>query len=64
MPLGELLDQVRKLTRDDVALRLGKTKGYQNLKDRSLVPAPEMTHPDRWRPDQLLGPGGEADGAG
>ena len=32
----------------------GKTKGYQNLKDRSLVPAPVMTHPDRWRLDQLL----------
>ena len=32
----------------------GKTKGYQNLKDRALVPAPVMTHPDRWRLDQLL----------
>ena len=32
----------------------GKTKGYQNLKDRSLVPAPVMTHPNRWRLDQLL----------
>lgn len=32
----------------------GKTKGYQNLKDRSLVPAPVMRHPDRWRLDQLL----------
>jgi hypothetical protein len=32
----------------------GKTKGYQNLKDRSLVPAPVMTHPGRWRLDQLL----------
>jgi hypothetical protein len=32
----------------------GKTKGYQNLKDRSLVPAPVMTHPDPWRLDQLL----------
>lgn len=32
----------------------GKTKGYQNLKDHSLVPAPVMTHPDRWRLDQLL----------
>ena len=32
----------------------GKTKGYQNLKDRSLVPAPVMTHPDRWRLDQLM----------
>jgi hypothetical protein len=33
---------------------LRKTKGYQNLKDRSLVPPPVMTHPDRWRLDQLL----------
>jgi hypothetical protein len=32
----------------------GKTKGYQNLKDRQLVPAPVMTHPNRWRLDQLL----------
>ena len=32
----------------------GKTKGYQNLKDRELVPAPVMNHPDRWRLDQLL----------
>jgi hypothetical protein len=32
----------------------GKTKGYQNLKDRTLVPAPVMPHPDRWRLDQLL----------
>lgn len=32
----------------------GKTKGYQNLKDRELVPAPVMTHPDLWRLDQLL----------
>ena len=32
----------------------GKTKGYQNLKDRELVPAPVMTHPDRWRLDQLI----------
>ncbi len=32
----------------------GKTKGYQNLKDRSLIPPPVMTHPDRWRLDQLL----------
>ncbi|UUZ60319.1 hypothetical protein [Nocardioides sp. B-3] len=31
----------------------GKTKGYQNLKDRSLVPPPVMTHPDRWRLNQL-----------
>lgn len=32
----------------------GKTKGYQSLKDRELVPPPVMTHPDRWRLDQLL----------
>ncbi|MEX0429083.1 hypothetical protein AB3X52_15765 [Nocardioides sp. DS6] len=32
----------------------GKTKGYQNLKDRTLTPPPVMTHPDRWRLDQLL----------
>lgn len=32
----------------------GKTKGYENLKNRELVPAPVMTHPDRWRLDQLL----------
>lgn len=32
----------------------GKTKGYQNLKDRDLVPPPVMVHPDRWRLDQLL----------
>lgn len=28
----------------------GKTTGYQNLKDRELVPPPVRTHPDRWRP--------------
>ncbi len=32
----------------------GKTKGYQNLKDRAFVPPPVMTHPARWRLDQLL----------
>lgn len=32
----------------------GKTKGYQSLEDRELEPPPVMTHPDRWRPDQLL----------
>jgi hypothetical protein len=44
------------LSAQDVIRRYGwgKTKGYQNLKDRSLVPAPVMTHPDRWRLDQLL----------
>lgn len=44
------------LTAADVLHRYGwgKTKGYQNLKDRELVPAPVMVHPDRWRLDQLL----------
>lgn len=44
------------LTAADVLHRYGwgKTKGYQNLKDRELVPAPVMIHPDRWRLDQLL----------
>lgn len=32
----------------------GKTKGYENLKNRDLTPPPVMTHPDRWRLDQLL----------
>ncbi|MEU0313069.1 hypothetical protein [Nocardioides sp. NPDC006273] len=32
----------------------GKTRGYQNLKDRALVPAPVLIHPNRWRLDQLL----------
>lgn len=32
----------------------GKTRGYQYLKDRELVPPPLMTHPARWRLDQLL----------
>lgn len=32
----------------------GKTKGYQNLNDRELVPPPATTHPDRWRLDLLL----------
>jgi hypothetical protein len=44
------------LTASEVMARYGwgKTKGYQNLKDRELVPPPVMTHPDRWRLDQLL----------
>ncbi len=29
-------------------------QGYQNLKNRDLVPPPVMTHPDRWRLGQLL----------
>lgn len=32
----------------------GKTRGYQNLKDRRLVPEPVFIHPNRWRLDQLL----------
>lgn len=32
----------------------GRTKGYQNLKNRDLIPPPVVTHPDRWRLDQLL----------
>ena len=32
----------------------GRTKGDQNLKNRELVPAPVMTHSNRWRLDQLL----------
>ncbi|TYL50011.1 sialate O-acetylesterase [Nocardioides sp. BGMRC 2183] len=32
----------------------GKTRGYQHLKDCDLVPPPVMTHPNRWRLDQLL----------
>lgn len=31
----------------------GKSRGYMNLKDRDLMPPPVMTHPDRWRLDQL-----------
>ena len=44
------------LTASEVMARYGwgKTKGYQNLRDRELVPPPVMTHPDRWRLDQLL----------
>lgn len=44
------------LSAGDVLARYGwgKTKGYQHLKDRELVPPPVMTHPDRWRLDQLL----------
>jgi hypothetical protein len=33
--------------RRDGALWLGKTRGYQHLKDRTLAPAPVLTHPDR-----------------
>lgn len=32
----------------------GKTNGYQNLKNPEMVPPPVMTHPTRWRLDQLL----------
>lgn len=34
--------------------RWGQTQGYQNLKDRDLVPEPVMRNPNRWRLDQLL----------
>lgn len=44
------------LDASDVMARYGwgKTKGYQNLKNRELVPPPVVTHPDRWRLDQLV----------
>ena len=44
------------LSARDVLARYGwgKARGYQHLKDRDLVPPPVMTHPDRWRLDQLL----------
>ena len=44
------------LNAQDVMARYGwgKTKGYRNLRDRSMVPPPFMTHPYRWRLDQLL----------
>lgn len=34
--------------------RWSKTKGYQNLKNRELVPPPVVQSPDRWRLDHLL----------
>ena len=44
------------LTAREVIARYGwgKTKGYQMLMDRELVPPPVMPHPDRWRLDQLI----------
>lgn len=44
------------LTAREVMARYGwgKTRGYQSLKDPKVVPPPVMTHPDRWRLDQLL----------
>lgn len=44
------------LTASEVMARYGwgKTKGYQNLKDRERVPPPVMTHSDPWRLEQLL----------
>lgn len=44
------------LTAREVMARYGwgKTKGYQNLKDPKVVPPAVMTHPDRWRLDQLM----------
>lgn len=32
----------------------GKTRGYQNLKDRAQVPPPVVSRPKRWRLDQLM----------
>lgn len=32
----------------------GKTRGYQNLKDRQQVPPPVVSRPKRWRLDQLM----------
>jgi hypothetical protein len=32
----------------------GKTRGYEHLKDRTMVPAPVLVHPNRWRLDQLI----------
>ncbi|MFS0886103.1 hypothetical protein [Aeromicrobium sp. 179-A 4D2 NHS] len=44
------------LSAGDVLRRYGwgKTQGYQNLKDRQMVPPPVVRHPDRWRLDQLM----------
>lgn len=44
------------LSAGDVLRRYGwgKTQGYQNLKNRQMVPPPVVRHPDRWRLDQLM----------
>jgi len=44
------------LSASDVIARYGwgKTRGHLHLKGRTLIPPPVMTHPDRWRLDQLL----------
>ncbi|WP_313405024.1 hypothetical protein [Aeromicrobium sp.] len=44
------------LSAGDVLRRYGwgKTRGYQNLKDREMIPPPVVRHPDRWRLDQLM----------
>lgn len=44
------------LSASDVLRRYGwgKTRGYQNLKDREQVPPPVVVRPMRWRLDQLM----------
>lgn len=44
------------LSAGDVLRRYGwgKTRGYQNLKDREMIPPPVVRHPNRWRLDQLM----------
>lgn len=34
--------------------RWGLTRGYANLKNREITPPPVVTHPTRWRLDQLM----------
>lgn len=57
-PDNEVEDDPRNVFLDATAViqryHWGKTRGYQNLKDRDLMPPPVMTHPNRWRLDQLL----------
>lgn len=50
--------------RRDAPLRLGQDQGLPEPQGPDLVPPPVMTHPDRWRLDQLLAWGGEAHRAG
>ena len=44
------------LSAADVIARYGwgKTRGYQHLKERDGVPPPVVSHPARWRLDQLI----------
>lgn len=51
---GRPTQRVPECGRRDRPLRLSKTRGYQHLRDRTEIPRPVMTHPDRWRLDQLL----------